>query len=74
MKDTRPSLPNLRPGRGLIISTFVVVAIIIAYVIFGNLFGYVLYSVDSTEVGIRFRGNNPYEVVPPGRYTTLRVV
>src|SRR5688500_7646215 len=48
---------------------FVALAIVVAYFIFGNMFGYVLYSVDSTEVGIRFRGNNPYEVVPPGRYT-----
>ena len=69
MKTTPSSLPSFRPGRGLIMSIFVALAIVIAYGVFGNLFGYVLYSVDSTEVGIRFRGNSPYEVVPPGRYT-----
>lgn len=69
MKNERPSLPSFRPGRGLVMTAFVGVAIVVAYSIFGNLFGYMLYSVDSTQVGIRFRGNNPYEVVPPGRYT-----
>lgn len=69
MKNVRPSMPGLRPGRSFIFSIIVVVAVLVAYFIFGRMFGYVLYSVESTQVGIRFRGNNPYEVVPPGRYT-----
>ena len=62
-------MPNVGPGRNLYIISTIALALLIAYFVLGRMFGYVLYSVDSTEVGIRFRGNNPYEVVPPGRYT-----
>jgi hypothetical protein len=62
-------MANVRLGRSFYFIVVLVAALLIAYFVFGRLFGYVIYSVDSTEVGIRFRGNNPYEVVPPGRYT-----
>lgn len=69
MKTTQSPMANVRLGRSFYFIVVLVAALLIAYFVFGRLFGYVLYSVDSTEVGIRFRGNNPYEVVPPGRYT-----
>lgn len=69
MANARPSMPRVHIGRGLYILVVVAVILIFAYFVLGRTFGYVMYSVESTEVGIRFRGNNPYEVVPPGRYT-----
>lgn len=69
MKNTQSPMANVRLGRSLYFFVVLAAVLVIAYFVFGRLFGYVLYNVDSTEVGIRFRGNNPYEVVPPGRYT-----
>ena len=62
-------MANVRLGRSFYFFAVLTVVLLVAYFVFGRMFGYILYSVDSTQVGIRFRGNSPYEVVPPGRYT-----
>lgn len=60
--------PNYR--RYISLGVIAVVLLVSLIVFFAN-FGYVMYRIESNQVGVKFRSNAPYELVGPGIWTTI---
>lgn len=45
------------------------VIVVVVFFTWDSVFGYVLHPIQATEVGVKFRAGQPYDVVGPGMYT-----
>ncbi len=43
--------------------------VVVAFLAWDSVFGYVLHPIQATEVGVKFRAGQPYDIVGPGMYT-----
>ena len=66
MKQRGQALP-----RAAVTAAFLLVVGIIGYLIVSAVLGYWLEGVDSREIAVQFRGNQPVAVVGPGLHTDL---
>jgi hypothetical protein len=60
------NLGKAKPLIALAVGVFIVIVIFFSW---DSVFGYVLHPIQATEIGIKFRAGQPYDVVGPGMYT-----